>query len=94
MLNRIFDYLFLLEGLNNYISSVIQIILLIFWIFIIRVSKVKYKTSLGLSLCLIAVSMIGQIFNIIPLAKTAGEYAFIFLGVGILQIVFTKNDDS
>lgn len=94
MLDTVIDNLSRLEDLNSYIPSVIQLFILVLWIFIIRSSKAKYKTSLCLSLFLLAIAILTQLFNIIFLARISAEYAFMFLGVGILQIVFAKNDNS
>lgn len=92
MLEKIIDNLLALGEINNFVSLIAQLIFLIFWIIIIRVSKWKYQTSLGLSLFLLFISMVTQLLNITSFSRGVAEYAFILLGVGILQIFFTKND--
>ncbi len=91
MLDTVIDNLSRLEDLKGYIPSIIQLFILIYWIFIIRVSKVKYQTSLSLSLVLLTVSIVSQLFNFIFLARTMAEYAFISLGVGIIQLITVSD---
>ncbi len=92
MLNTIIDNLSRLEDLNIYIPSLIQLGVLIFWIFIIRISKASYRTSVGLSLFMLFLSLLFKLITIAFLAQTLAEYAFMFLGVGIIQIVFSKEE--
>lgn len=94
MLDAIFDNLSRFENLSTYIPSLIQLLILIIWIFIIRISKAQYQTSIGLSLFLLLVSLIAQLLTITFLAQTVAEYAFMFLGVGILQLFFMKQDET
>ncbi len=94
MIDTVIDNLSRLEDFSRYIPSIIQLFIFILWIFIIRVSKAKYQTSLNLSIFLLMISVLAYLFNIIFLARTSAEYAFMLLGVGIIQIVFTKNGDS
>lgn len=94
MLDAIFDNLSRLEDLSGHIPSIIQFFILILWIFIIRISKARYQTSIGLSLFLLIISLVAQLLTITFLARTIAEYSFMFLGVGILQIVFMKQDKT
>lgn len=93
MFNTVIDNLSRLENLSIYIPSVIQLFILILWIFIIRISKASYKTSVGLSLFVLVISLLFQLITITFLAQILAEYSFMFLGVGILQMFFSKEDD-
>lgn len=92
MFNEIIDNLSRLEILTGYIPSLIQLVVLIAWIILVRVSKVKYRASLNLSLFLLGIAMLTQLINNSLLSKTISEYSFIFLTVGIVQMFFAKED--
>lgn len=94
MLDILIDNLSRLENLSSYVPYIIQLIFFVLWIFIIRASKAKYQASIKWSLLILLVSIIAQLFTLITLAKTLAEYSFMILGVGIAQIVLTKNDNS
>lgn len=94
MLDIIIDNLSRIEILSKFVPTIIQIIIVSLWILTTRKTKAPYRNSLALALFLLSVSIISLVLTLTTLARITGEYAFIFLGVGILQIVFTKNDDS
>lgn len=94
MINTIIDNLSRLENFINYLPSIIQIFIFIIWIIIIRSSKAKYKTSLGWSLFLLILSMVAQLLTLISVAQIIAGYSFMLLGVGVIQMVFTKNNDG
>lgn len=92
MLNLLIDNLSRLENLSSYIPSIIQLLIFVLWIFIIRVSKAKYQTSVGWSLFLLLVSIVAQLFTLTFLAQMVAEYSFMFLGIGIIQLtVFSDS---
>lgn len=91
MLDIIIDNLYRLESLGQYIPSVIQIGGILFWIFVTRKSKNGYKISLIISLSLLLVSIAVLVFNLTAVAKVIGEYAFLFLGVGTVQMLISKD---
>ncbi len=91
MLNAVIDNLSRLENLSDNIPSVVQLIILLLWVYIIRRSKVRYQTSIGWSLFLLLLSIIAQVLTLKFIAQTLAEYAFIFLGVGILQLITVSD---
>lgn len=93
MLNTIIDNLSRFEDLSIHIPSIIQLFILILWIFFLRVSKIKYQASVGWSLFLLLISIIAQLFTLTTIAYIVAEYSFMLLGVGIIQIVFTRDDN-
>lgn len=90
-LDAIIDNLFRLDILSKYIPSAIQIGVLLFWIFVTRRSKNGYKTSFGISLFLLSLSMVVSILTFTSVAGVIGEYAFLFLGAGIIQMLISKD---
>lgn len=90
-LDAIIDNLSRLEILSQYIPSIIQIGVVLFWIFVTRRSKNGYKTSLSISLFLLLLAIVVLVLNFTHLAKIIGEYAFLFLGIGILQMLISKD---
>lgn len=91
---KIIDNLSRLADLSIYLPAVIQVSVFILWIYIIRKSKTPYKRSLGLSFFLLLISVLALVLTMTSAAKVIGEYAFMFLGVGIIQIFLTKQEDS
>lgn len=91
MLNIIIDNLSRLEVLSRHLSSVIQIGIILLWIFLTRKSKNGYKTSSLISFFLLLLAIVVLALNFTPLAKTIGEYAFLFLGIGIIQMLIAKD---
>lgn len=91
MLNAITDNLSRFEVLNIYIPSFIQLVTLIFWIFILKLSKAKYQVSIGLSLLLFLLFILAQLFMITFLARILAEYIFLFLGIGVFQMFISKE---
>lgn len=96
MLNIIIDNLSRLEE-SQYIA-VLQIGLILIWIFVTRKSKngykislTGYKISLTISLFLLLVSMAVLALTLTSVAKVLSEYAFLFLGIGIIQILVSKD---
>ena len=92
-LDAIIDNLFRLEFLSQYIPSVIQIGVSLFWIFVTRRSKNGYKISLSISLFLLLLSMGVLVFTFNSVAVVIGEYAFVFLGIGTVQMLISKDSD-
>lgn len=90
-LDAIIDNLSRLDILSQYIPSAIQIGVILFWIFIIRKSKKGYKISLVISLFLLLSSMVVLALTFTSVAGIIGEYAFLFLGIGIVQMLITKE---
>jgi len=88
MLDRVIDNLSRLESLTPHIPSIIQIMIFLLWIGIIRKSKIGYKTSLIISLFLLSLSGMALLINLNSLSGTLSEYAFLFLGIGIIQATF------
>lgn len=93
-LGAVIDNLSRLENLSTYIPSVIQLSILLFWVFIIRRSKTPYSSSLALSLFLLLISVVMLLLTFTSVAKTLSEYSFLFLGAGIIQMLFMKYNDS
>ena len=91
VLNKVIDNLYQLEGLNNFMPSVIQIVVVLSWIFIIMRSKFSYKSSLSVALFLLFFSIPAYIINLIPVATVLGQYSFLFLSIGTVQIILTKE---
>lgn len=91
MLNAIIDNLSRLEVLSRYIPSVIQIGVILFWIFVTRKSKNGYKISFIISLFLLLLSIAPLVLTYTSVAGVIGEYAFLFLGIGIIQILISKD---
>lgn len=94
MLDIVLDNLSRLEVLAGYIPSLIQVSILLVWIYIIRRSKLRYQTSFVISLFLLFLSIIALLLNQISVAGVLGEYTFLFLAVGVIQTLLVKvNDD-
>lgn len=90
LIGRVFDYLVLqVSHFGQAIPALIQLIFTIGLIFFIRAFKMKYQTLLTMSLTLIFLSIFTMIFTLNSLANVIGEYAFIFLGIGIIKLIFS-----
>lgn len=94
MLDTLIDNLSWLESLRSYIPSVIQAIICLIWIFIIRITGIKYQTSLIISLFLLILSILVLMLNQVSTAGILGEYAFLFLSIGIVQSIFSKTENA
>ena len=94
MFDALVDNLSRLENLNIYVPSLIQLSILIIWIIVLRVTKSRYQASLRWSLVILIIAILAQLFTLTSLARTLAEYSFMLMGVGIIQIVFTKNEHS
>lgn len=94
MLDVVIDNLSRGEDLIGYIPLVIQVSILLLWIYIIRRSKVRYETSLIISLFLLFLSIITMLLNQTFIAGVLGEYTFLFMTVGIIQTIFAKANPT
>lgn len=90
-LDAVIDDLSRLEVLSQYIPAIIQIAVILFWMFVTRRSKSGYKISLTISLFLLLLSMIVLVLTFASIAGVIGEYAFLFLGAGIIQMLISKD---
>lgn len=82
------------NNLGNHINNIIQVLIVLIWIYITRKSKAGYKRSISISLLLLVLSILMLLFTLTPTAAFIAEYSFIFLSIGILQIIFTKQDKT
>ena len=92
LINRLLDTIFSLENLGSYVNNIIQVLIALIWIYITRKSKSGHKSSLFITLFLLALSVLMLVLTLTTAAAFLAEYAFIFLGVGILQL--TVHSDS
>lgn len=91
MLNILTDNLSRLEELYPYLPTAAQILIASFWFVIVKVARINYQISLGLSLCLLSFSLLLYLTNVASLAGVLGEYAFLFLMTGVIQMLIFKQ---
>lgn len=90
MLDLLIDKLFIAEKIGSYFVLIIQILMIIVWVFLTRKSNKKHKMSFVISLSLLLISILLFILTFKPVAYTISEYAFLFLGIGIIQSIFSE----
>lgn len=92
MINRLFDSLIQqIENAGQNIPSIIEITISLIWVFIIWKYKISYQTSLKISLGLLLLSVLTFILAGSVIAGFVGEYILLFLGIGIIQAIATKE---
>lgn len=93
--NRIIDLSLLqIENFIGNIPALLYFVVFLMWIFIVWKSKLPYQVSLKISAFLIVLSTIVLVFTLTTVAVTAGQYAFLFLGIGIIQLLFAKDSQD
>lgn len=91
MFDTILSYLEeLIVIVPDYLPGVLHLLTAIAWIFVIKKLGFKYEVSLKICLGLIFISLVVTTLTLRFMAGILAEYAFIFLCIGIIQMVFQK----
>lgn len=77
-----------LDVFTPYINTLLQVFVIIIWVWLIGKLKLSGNVSLKISLGLIFLSMIFTLVNFKSLVKISSEYAFIFLYIGVIQKIY------
>lgn len=91
MISRLIDNILALDNLNKYAATIVQVLVVFIWFFITGKLKNSYRAALVISLTLISFSVIAYMVTFTEIAGIIGEYAFLFLGIGIIQSFFAKE---
>lgn len=94
MLNILIDNLSRLEDFAFLIPSLVQLSAVTLWIIIIKTLHFRYHSSIILSLILLSAAAVLSMLSLFQLAGGVGEYAFIFLIVGTVQMIFSNGMES
>ena len=95
MVDVILYYLEVIGGfIFPYLPSLLNFLVIFIWVIIIRKRRLTFGASLKVCLVLLFVSMLIVIFSLKFIAGVIAEYAFIFLLVGIVQLIFQKSNHA
>lgn len=85
------DNVFRLQYSSSHFSSIVQFLVMLSWWLFARDFAVRYIPSLILALAFMGASLIGLLFNLSSVADFFAQCAFLFLSLGIFQMVFQKS---
>ena len=94
MLNAIINNLTRLQYLDFHVPLLIQTAVVVLWVYILVLKlKLGYQLAIYLSLLLLMGAFICTLLQLTSWAGLMGEYAFLFLGVGAVQMFLTTEVD-
>ncbi len=87
LIDRLITTILTIDNLSSHVNNIIQVLIVLIWLYIFRKSKTGYKSSLFISLFFLLLSILMLVLTLTTAAAFTAEYAFVFLGVGILQLI-------